>query len=134
MLVGSLGAVMQESTLIAYTVAKRMLRQVCLQSASLKFQLNADRGDFFSKHRVHLHCPAGGRPKEGPSAGIGITTSLLSLALNRPLRKDLSMTGEITLTGRVLPIGGLLYVHSYMPMQTLILRTNELQMNCAAKE
>lgn len=127
---------MQESTLIAYTVAKRMLRRLCdearaalpppsssgpppkkkgaVPSASAPaatpheaaLHMLARRSEFFNTHRVHLHCPSGGRPKEGPSAGIGITTSLLSLALDRPARGNLAMTGEVTITGRVLPIGG----------------------------
>ncbi|KAL0477408.1 PIM1 [Acrasis kona] len=61
---------------------------------------------FFSKYSVHMHCPEGSTPKEGPSAGVTITTSLLSLAYNRPVRHGLGMTGEITLTGKVLAIGG----------------------------
>ena len=56
---------------------------------------------------MHLHVPAGATPKDGPSAGITMTTSLLSLALDRPVRPDLAMTGEVSLTGRVLKIGGL---------------------------
>ena len=61
---------------------------------------------FFRSAAIHLHVPEGATPKDGPSAGITMVTSLLSLALQRPARPDIAMTGEITLTGRVLRIGG----------------------------
>jgi ATP-dependent Lon protease len=62
--------------------------------------------DYFDHHFIHLHVPAGATPKDGPSAGVTMATALLSLILNKPVRKKLGMTGELTLTGRVLPIGG----------------------------
>jgi ATP-dependent Lon protease len=62
--------------------------------------------DFFDTHFVHLHVPAGATPKDGPSAGITMATALVSMVTERSIRKDLAMTGELTLTGRVLPIGG----------------------------
>jgi ATP-dependent Lon protease len=63
--------------------------------------------DFFDSHFVHLHVPAGATPKDGPSAGITMAAALISMITRQPLRRKLGMTGELTLTGRVLPIGGL---------------------------
>lgn len=62
---------------------------------------------FFEEHDIHLHCPEGATPKDGPSAGITMTTALVSLALGRPARADLAMTGEVSLNGKVLPVGGI---------------------------
>jgi ATP-dependent Lon protease len=66
-----------------------------------------ERKDFFKNNSIHLHVPAGATPKDGPSAGITMGISLLSLASGIPVKKKIGMTGELTLTGRVLPIGGL---------------------------
>jgi ATP-dependent Lon protease len=63
--------------------------------------------DWFATHDLHVHVPAGAVPKDGPSAGITMATSLVSLVTGRAVRSDVAMTGEITLTGQVLPIGGL---------------------------
>lgn len=91
---GRMGETMKESSQIAYTVAKAYLNKM------------DPTNDFFYKNRIHLHIPAGATPKDGPSAGVTMITSFLSLALNKPARGDIAMTGEITLTGKVLPIGG----------------------------
>jgi ATP-dependent Lon protease len=63
--------------------------------------------DFFDQHDIHIHVPAGAIPKDGPSAGVTMLTALVSLLTNRKIRKDLAMTGEITLRGQVLPVGGI---------------------------
>ncbi|KAI8840657.1 Lon protease C-terminal proteolytic domain-containing protein [Chytriomyces cf. hyalinus JEL632] len=91
---GQLGDVMKESSSIAYTFSKAFMAR--------QFPENK----FFDKASVHLHVPEGATPKDGPSAGTTMTTSLLSLALNTPALADVAMTGELTLTGKVLKIGG----------------------------
>ncbi|THX72713.1 lon protease-like protein [Aureobasidium pullulans] len=92
---GNLKAVMKESTSIAYSFAKGFLAQ--------RFPDNK----FFEHARVHMHCPEGAVQKDGPSAGITMACSLISLALKQPLAQTVAMTGELTVTGKVLRIGGL---------------------------
>ncbi len=92
---GNLKAVMKESTLIAYSFAKGLM--------ATHFPGNK----FFEKARIHLHCPEGAVQKDGPSAGITMATSLMSLALDKKLDPTIAMTGELTVTGKVLRIGGL---------------------------
>jgi ATP-dependent Lon protease len=94
---GQLGEVMKES-------AQAALSWVRAQSNQINPEL-AD--DWFAKHDIHVHVPAGAVPKDGPSAGVAMATALASLISSRPVRNDVAMTGEITLTGQVLPIGGL---------------------------
>jgi ATP-dependent Lon protease len=94
-LTGSLGEVMKESAAAALSLAK--LRAV---------DTGIDK-DWFSKHALHVHVPAGGVPKDGPSAGVTILAAIVSAASGRPVRHDLAMTGEITLRGDVLPVGGI---------------------------
>jgi ATP-dependent Lon protease len=94
-LTGSLGDVMRESA----EAARTWLRT---RAADLTFD-----GEAFAQSDVHLHVPAGAVPKDGPSAGIAMVTSLASLVTGRPVRPDLAMTGEITLRGKVLPVGGI---------------------------
>lgn len=92
---GQLGKVMEESTQIAYTVARARLADIDPKSS------------YFDNYDIHMHVPEGATPKDGPSAGITMTTAMLSLALDKPVRNDLAMTGEISLTGKVLPVGGI---------------------------
>lgn len=92
---GNLKAVMKESTTIAYSFAKSLL--------ATRFPENK----FFDHARIHLHCPEGAVQKDGPSAGITMATSLLSLALSTSIESTVAMTGELTVTGKVLRIGGL---------------------------
>ncbi|XP_058076197.1 lon protease homolog 1, mitochondrial-like [Magnolia sinica] len=91
---GQLGDVMKESAQIAHTVARAILLE------------KEPDNPFFANSKLHLHVPAGATPKDGPSAGCTMITSMMSLATKKPVRKDLAMTGEVTLTGRILPIGG----------------------------
>ncbi|GAV85104.1 AAA domain-containing protein/LON domain-containing protein/Lon_C domain-containing protein [Cephalotus follicularis] len=91
---GQLGDVMKESTQIAHTVARAILIE------------KEPDNPFFANSKIHLHVPAGATPKDGPSAGCTMITSMLSLALKKSVKKDLAMTGEVTLTGKILPIGG----------------------------
>jgi ATP-dependent Lon protease len=96
-LTGQLGDVMKESASLARSY---------LMANAVHLGLDGDGARFFDRHAVHLHVPAGATPKDGPSAGITIACALLSLALGKAPRRRLGMTGELTLTGRVYPIGG----------------------------
>jgi ATP-dependent Lon protease len=93
-LTGQAGDVMKESSQIAWSY---------LQSTFDKY---APGKAFFEKSQIHIHIPEGATPKDGPSAGVTMLTSLVSLLRNQPILQDLGMTGELTLTGKVLPIGG----------------------------
>ena len=92
---GSLGDVMQESIQAALTVVKGRSEGLGLPS------------NFFETHDLHIHVPEGATPKDGPSAGVGMVTALMSVITNTEIRSDVAMTGEVTLRGKVLPIGGL---------------------------
>jgi ATP-dependent Lon protease len=94
-LTGQLGEVMQESARAALTYAKASLKQFGLKATGME---NSD---------IHIHVPAGSIPKDGPSAGVAIATALISVLTGSPVNNDVAMTGEITLRGRILPVGGL---------------------------
>jgi len=94
-LTGNLGEVMKESAMLALEYIK---------SHADKFGIDSQ---MFEEWNVHIHVPEGAIPKDGPSAGITMTTALVSAFTNRKVRKHLAMTGEITLRGKVLPVGGI---------------------------
>ena len=125
-LTGQMGDVMKESANIAYT---------CVKSLADTYKI--DIKDFEDKD-VHLHIPAGAVPKDGPSAGITMTTAILSAFTNKKVRKDVAMTGEVTLRGRVLPIGGLkekLLAAKLAGMKTVIVpKKNKLDVDEISKE
>jgi ATP-dependent Lon protease len=94
-LTGQIGDVMKESAQAAFSIVKANAKKLKIEPES------------FSKFDYHIHVPAGAIPKDGPSAGVAMFTSLVSLLLGKPTRPDVAMTGEITLRGLVLPIGGM---------------------------
>ncbi|MGE0527810.1 MAG: endopeptidase La, partial [Bdellovibrionales bacterium] len=94
-LTGQLGDVMKESARAAWSYARAHSEELGIDD------------DFFENYEVHIHLPAGAIPKDGPSAGVTMATALTSLMTGVPIRRDIAMTGEITLSGRVLPVGGI---------------------------
>lgn len=119
---GQLGDVMKESIQIAYINARHWMQRLsysqtlydsllnsfnAVKTASLVAPSKSAVFDVLETSDLHMHLPEGATPKDGPSAGCAITTALLSTALNRPIKQGLAMTGEISLNGKVLPVGGI---------------------------
>jgi ATP-dependent Lon protease len=120
LLTGSLGKVMQESARAALSYVRSMSDSLGVPQ------------DYWGSHDIHLHIPAGAQPKDGPSAGVTMAAALASLAGGRPIRHDLAMTGEITLRGKVLPVGGIkekvLAAHRASLKAVLLPRRNEVDL------
>jgi ATP-dependent Lon protease len=120
-LTGQVGSVMQESAAAAYSYLRN------------RFGGNEKYIEFFEKRDIHIHLPAGAVPKDGPSAGIAMASVLLSLMVNKPIDRRTAMTGEITLTGAVLPIGGLtdkvLAAHRVGINRIILPATNEVDLD-----
>lgn len=113
-LTGQLGNVMNESATIAYSYVKSLLQEEIeakhkKPTPKKEEKLVDDQAgsDYLGSHEIHLHLPAGATPKDGPSAGITMALALYSLATNKKINSGLAMTGELSLTGRVLPVGGI---------------------------
>ncbi len=125
-LTGQVGSVMQESASAAYSYLRN------------RFGDRPEFSEFFSERDVHIHLPAGAVPKDGPSAGIAMASVLLSLLVDKPLSRRTAMTGEITLTGKVLPIGGLLdkvlAAHRVGIRQIIIPKANESDLDSIPDE
>ena len=121
-LTGMQGDVMKESMNVAKTVAWSLLDDELKKNHLKEFEI-------IKNHGIHIHVPEGATPKDGPSAGIGMVTSIVSAITNNPVRRDVAMTGEVTLTGQVLPIGGLkeklLAAHRAGIKEVLIPKENE---------
>lgn len=119
-LTGQLGGVMNESASLAYSYVKKILQNQIdadqklvkkkagpkVAGAAVKKEEH-ETEDYLAAHEVHLHLPAGATPKDGPSAGITMALALYSLATNKAVNSDIAMTGELSLTGKVLPVGGI---------------------------
>ena len=126
LLTGSLGEVMKESAQTALSWVRAHARQLGIEES------------FFERVDLHLHVPEGAIPKDGPSAGVTLTTAIVSLLTGRPVRPRIAMTGEMTLSGRVLPVGGLkeklLAAKEAGMKKVLIPLENEKDLNDTPKE
>ncbi len=119
-LTGQLGGVMNESANLAYSYVKKLLQNEIdmneknlaktikkTKTQNIEEKVHVEAEDYLAAHEVHLHLPAGATPKDGPSAGITMALALYSLATNKAISPDLAMTGELSLTGKVMPVGGI---------------------------
>jgi len=115
-LTGSLGDVMKESARIALSVVKTLIDEgkisvdhsiIPLSPAERESDIPLDASEVYKRFDLHIHVPDGATPKDGPSAGIAMSTVIASILTNKKVRADIAMTGEVSLTGNVLPIGGL---------------------------
>ena len=113
---GNLGDVMKESSIISYSVVKHLIDNKILKIDEKDIPKTfkekdekelVDCSEIYKRYDIHLHIPEGATPKDGPSAGIAMLTSLVSLLTQRKVKKSIAMTGEITLRGKVLPVGGI---------------------------
>src|SRR5207302_9018836 len=120
-LTGQLGEVMKESAAAALTYLKARATELAIPR------------ERFEENDIHVHVPAGAQPKEGPSAGVTVLAAMASIPSGKPVRGDLAMTGEITLRGRVLPIGGLeakvLRAHRAGIRRVLVPKRNEADLD-----
>jgi len=125
-LTGSLGQIMQESAQAALSYVR---------SASDKYSIE---DGFWSEHDIHLHVPTGAQPKDGPSAGVTMAVALTSLATGRPVRSEVGMTGEVTLRGKILPIGGVkekvLAAHRAGLKMVMLPKRNEIDLDDVPEE
>jgi ATP-dependent Lon protease len=125
-LTGSLGQVMKESAQAALSYVKSI-------SEDLKIPT-----EYWEKNDIHVHVPAGAQPKDGPSAGVTIAVAIASLATDRPIRYDVGMTGEVTLRGKLLPIGGVkekvLAAHRAGLKTVLLPQRNEMDLEDVPEE
>ena len=116
-LTGQLGDVMNESANIAYSYVRKILQQKIIPRPKKEKEKEEEKDeekskkpegeDFLSTHEIHLHVPAGATPKDGPSAGVSMALALYGLAMNQKVIPSLGLTGELSLTGKVLPVGGI---------------------------
>jgi ATP-dependent Lon protease len=136
-LTGSLGDVMKESARISLSVVKTLIdtkrlevpfENIPLSAKEVEEKIKVDASEVYKRYDLHLHVPDGSTPKDGPSAGIAMTTVFSSILTGRAIRSDVAMTGEVSLTGEVMPIGGLkekiIAAHKAMITTILIPRKN----------